>query len=256
VTGFGGARLTKPSTFCVRERFLAQRVLADQASAIENRLYLVKPARGHRIASLLRHLARQHDNESEPVLDISHLDFAYQLPIKIVISDRQRRQRLEHADLDVACGHSGKEDGRGILGRHAGQWAEAWASQTREPAANNDEFEQPRLPASNGSATGPSGQRSTILDLSCAVTGRRPRSSRARYACDTLSRSAAWCCVSPAAERAGIPPVQSKRSTSWSKIAVDIENQMRLVRNIGTYRAGAARGHDRPVRDNRPVERV
>src|SRR5947208_10970132 len=99
MTGFDGTRPPKPLTFCVGKRILAQSVFADQASAIENLLHLVKPTRGHDIATLLPHLPRQSDDESEPVLDVSHLGLAYQpLPIEIGIFDSQPGQRLEHAD--------------------------------------------------------------------------------------------------------------------------------------------------------------
>jgi hypothetical protein len=129
VTGFSGTCLAQPATFCIRERFLAQRVLPDQASAIENLLYLVKPARSHDMATLLRYLPRQHDDESKSVLDISHLGLAYQpLPIKIVILDAQQRRSLDHADFDVARGHRRKEDGRGILGGYTDQLTETWIS--------------------------------------------------------------------------------------------------------------------------------
>ena len=90
MAGFDRARTPKPATLRDREGRLAQGVLPDQASAVQDLLDFAKPARSRGIAPFLRHLPRQRDYESEPVLEISQLGFAYQpLPIEIAVFDHE-----------------------------------------------------------------------------------------------------------------------------------------------------------------------
>lgn len=54
---------------------LGKWVLPDHASTIGNLLDPMKAGCGYRVATLLRNLRRQHNHESGPVLDVSHLGF-------------------------------------------------------------------------------------------------------------------------------------------------------------------------------------
>jgi hypothetical protein len=108
-------------------------VSSDQASAVQNLLNFAKPVRSQTIAPFLRHLPRQRDNESEPVLGIPELGFAHQpLPIEIGVFDREPRQSFDYADFHLACGDSGQQDNSRILSVCAAQLPEAGISQAGE----------------------------------------------------------------------------------------------------------------------------
>ena len=130
MAGLDGARPPKPATFGVREGRLAQSVLSDQASTVQDLFNFSKPARSRGFAPFLRYLPRQRDHESKPVLDISQLGFAYQpIPVEIAVFDHEPRQSFDHADFHLICDDSGKKNNSRILPVCAAQLPEARISQ-------------------------------------------------------------------------------------------------------------------------------